>query len=130
MAGSLDFDLARIQAAKRRIDVPQAFKYRPSFTGALVKFLGKVGVRRVQELDVLQFVQVQDELTDRMHQRHGLEFPQLLIELRVAVMCGHLANENVKLLPHGWDSSVKANQKRISFRNMRVTRALRREHKH
>ena len=50
---------------------------------------------------------------DRMHQWHGLEFPQLLIELGVAVMCGHLANENVKLLLHGWNSSVKANEKRI-----------------
>ena len=28
---------------------------------------------------------------------------QLLVELGVAVMCGHLANANVKLLLHGWN---------------------------
>src|SRR6266567_8019407 len=64
MAGSLDFDLARIQAAKRRLDVPQVFKHRPGFSGALVKFLGEVRVQGVQEVDILQFIQVEDELAD------------------------------------------------------------------
>src|SRR5271167_1108795 len=50
---------------------------------------------------------------DGMHQRDGSELAQLLVELGVAVMCEHLANENVKLLLHGADSNQKANKKRI-----------------
>src|SRR5437763_7902043 len=64
MAGSLDSDLARIQAAKGRFDIPQVFKHRLGFCGALVKFLGEVRVRRVQKVDILQFIQVEDKLPD------------------------------------------------------------------
>jgi len=56
MAGSLDSDLARIQAAKGRFDIPQVFKHRLGFCGALVEFLGKVWVQRIQEFGVIQFI--------------------------------------------------------------------------
>src|SRR2546427_3299781 len=64
MAGSLDSDLASVHVAKSRLDVPQVFKHRPGFSGALVKFLGEVRVQGVQEVDILEFIQVEDELTD------------------------------------------------------------------
>src|SRR2546430_10912938 len=83
-----------------------------------------------QSVFQLRSCQRRSRRPDRMHQRHGPEFPQLLIELGVAVMCEHLANENVKVLPHRWDSNVKANEQRLYLRNLRATRALRRYRKH
>ena len=64
MAKSLDFDLASIQVAKGSLDVSQVFKHYFGFSTAPVKLFGKVRVGRIQELNVIQLVQVQDELAD------------------------------------------------------------------
>jgi len=61
---SLDFDLASIQAAKSSLDVSQGFKHLPSLSIPRFKFLGEVRVRRIQELRVIPFAQLEDELTD------------------------------------------------------------------
>jgi hypothetical protein len=61
---SLDLDLASVKVAKGSLDVPQVFKHHLGFSGTLVKVFGEVKVQRVQEFDILQFVQVQDELTN------------------------------------------------------------------
>jgi hypothetical protein len=61
---SLDFDLASIQVAKSPFNVSQGFKHSLSFSGSLVKFSGEIRVERIQELYVIPFVQVQDELAD------------------------------------------------------------------
>ncbi|MGB7592627.1 MAG: hypothetical protein WCD04_01070 [Terriglobia bacterium] len=55
---SLDFDLALDQATKGCLDIPQVFKHYLGFSSALIKFFGEVRVGRIQELDVIQFVQV------------------------------------------------------------------------
>jgi hypothetical protein len=61
---SLDFDLASIQVAKSSFDVPQRFKHPFSLSVPRFKVLGEIRVGRIQELDVISFVQVQDELAD------------------------------------------------------------------
>ena len=61
---SLDFDLASIQVAKSSFNVSQGFKHSLSFSSTPVKFFREVRVGRIQELHVIPFVQVQDELTD------------------------------------------------------------------
>jgi len=53
---SLDSDLPSVQVTKGRLDVPQVFKHSLGFSGALVKFLGKVWVQRIQEFGVIQFI--------------------------------------------------------------------------
>jgi len=64
MVKSLDFDPTSIQAAKSSFNVSQGFKHSLSFSSTPVKFFREVRVGRVQELHVIPFVQVQDELTD------------------------------------------------------------------
>ena len=61
---SLDFDPASVQPAKSSFNVPPGFKYCLSFGIPTVKFSDEIRVGRIQELGVIPFVQVQDELTD------------------------------------------------------------------
>jgi len=60
----VDLDLASIQVAKSSFNVSQGFKQSLSFSSTPVKFFREVRVGRMQELHVIPFVQVQDELTD------------------------------------------------------------------
>jgi len=60
----LDFDLASIQASKSSFNVSQGFKHLLSLSIPRFKFFDEIRLRRVQELHVIAFVQVQDELTD------------------------------------------------------------------
>ena len=72
---SVDFDLASIQVAKSSFNVSQGFKHSLSFSSTPVKFFREVRVGRIQELHVIPFVQVQDELTDILeaHLRSAVE---------------------------------------------------------
>jgi len=71
----LDFDPASIQVAKSSFDIPKGLKYRFCFGIPIVKFVGEIGIERIQELHVIPFVQVQDELTDvlKAHLRPAFE---------------------------------------------------------
>jgi hypothetical protein len=65
----LDFDLASIQVEKSSFDISQVLDHSLNLRISRFKFFMEIRVRRIQELHIIQFVQVQDELTDVLEAR-------------------------------------------------------------